>query len=35
MAERTVELLLPALVFGPWVVIGWYRLFQLASALFF
>lgn len=38
MSDRTASLFewaLPALVVGPWVVIGWYRVFQLASVLFF
>jgi hypothetical protein len=38
MSDRTArlaEVALPALVIGPWVVIGWWRLFELSSALFF
>jgi len=35
MAERASEILLPALIVGPWVVIGWYKIFQLASVIFF
>ena len=35
MSEKTQEFMLPALVFGPWVLIGWYRLIELLTAVFF
>lgn len=37
MSDRTARLFewwIPAVVIGPWVIIGWYRVFQLASTLF-
>lgn len=38
MSDRTAkafEYIIPAIVVGPWVIIGWWRVIQLASTLFY
>jgi len=35
MAERASEFVFPIIIVGPWVIIGWYKLFQLSSSIFF